>query len=160
MPTADLSAVAAELKACGVTHVVWVPDSELGALEGHLDPGLHLVRACREGEAMAIAGGLILGGAKPVVICQCTGFFEAGDAFRNVAKDLRLPLFILIGHRNRTAYTAGRSRDTAAKYLERVLHAWELDHAVLEVDGDPGVIDRQYARMQETGEAAAVVIAE
>jgi len=94
------------------------------------------------------------------VVCQCTGFFEAGDAFRNVVKDLRLPLFLLIGHRNRTAFHAGRSRDSAAAYLEPILTAWELPYQVLEPDGDPALIRELYARSREGGFAAAVVVAE
>jgi len=160
MPNIDLAGIASQLQACGITHVVWVPDSEMGGLEGHLDPAIHLVRACREGEAIAIAAGLILGGARPAVVIQCTGFFEAGDAFRNVAKDLQLPLFLIIGHRSRTAFLQGRSKDSAAKHLEAVLRAWELEHAVLEPDGDPAVIGETYARLQQAGSAAAVILAE
>jgi len=156
----DLAGIAEQLKACGVTHVVWVPDSEIGGLENRLAASIRLVRACREGEAVTIAAGLLLGGARPVVVCQCTGFFEAGDAFRNVVKDLRLPLFLLIGHRNRTAFHAGRSRDSAAAYLEPILTAWELPYQVLEPDGDPALIRELYARSREGGFAAAVVVAE
>ena len=160
MPTIDLAAIASQLRACGITHVVWIPDSEIGGLETHLDPSIRLIRACREGEAITIAAGLILGGARPAVVIQCTGFFEAGDAFRNVVKDLRLPLFLVVGHRNRTAFLEGRSKDSAAKYLQAVLTAWELEHVALEPDGDPAIIGELYARSQESGFAAAVIVAE
>jgi sulfopyruvate decarboxylase TPP-binding subunit len=160
MPTIDLAGIAAQLKACGITHMVWIPDSEMGGLETHLDPSIRVVRACREGEAIAIAAGLMLGGARPAVVIQCTGFFEAGDAFRNVAKDLGLPLFLIIGHRNRTAFLEGRSKDSAAKHLQAVLGAWELEHVVLEPGGDPAVIGALYARSQASGSAAAVIVAE
>ena len=160
MPTVDLAAVAEQLKAIGFTHLVWIPDSEIGGLERHLDGSIRIVRACREGEALAIAAGLLLGGAKPVVAVQCTGFFEAGDAFRNVVKDLKLPLFLLIGHRSRTAFEAGRSRDSAARYLEPVLQAWELEYVVLRPGDDPAAIGELHARSQAGGFAAAVVIAE
>jgi sulfopyruvate decarboxylase TPP-binding subunit len=160
MPNLQLQAIAEQLLRCGITHVVWVPDSELGGLEPLFDPSIHLIPACREGEAMAIAAGLMIGGEKPVVICQCTGFFEAGDAFRNVARELKLPLFVLIGHRNRTAFVEGRSKDTAARYLEPILEAWELPHYLLNIGGDPTVIEEAYRRVCETNAAAAVIIAE
>ena len=50
------------LKACGVTHVVWIPDSELGKWDAALqaEPDLHLIRVCREGEAIAVAAGLYI----------------------------------------------------------------------------------------------------
>ena len=160
MSRINLSGVADQLSASGVTHVVWVPDSELGALESYLSPDIHLVRACREGEAVAIAAGLMIAGARPVVICQCTGFFEAGDAFRNVVKDLQLPLFLLIGHRNRTAYALRQSHDSAAKCLEPILRAWGVEYQVLEPDGDPSIICAAYNLTRQTGAARAVVIAE
>ena len=69
----DGPSVAAALKACGVSHVVWVPDSELGTWEPALlaTEGLRLIRVCREGEAFAVAAGLALGGARPLVLLQC-----------------------------------------------------------------------------------------
>ncbi len=72
----DGPSVAAALKACGVTHVVWVPDSVLGQWESvSNDQALSLIRVCREGEAdLAISpGGLHLGGKQPIVLMQCTG---------------------------------------------------------------------------------------
>src|SRR5436189_3844367 len=80
----DGPSVVAALKECGVTHVIWVPDSEVGTWEPALTgpDGLPLVRVCREGEAFGVAAGLYLGGKWPVVIIQCTGLFEAGDALR------------------------------------------------------------------------------
>jgi sulfopyruvate decarboxylase TPP-binding subunit len=160
MSQVPVSAIAEQLRASGVTHVVWVPDSELGALEAHLGGGPRLIRACREGEAIVIAAGLLLGGAKPVVVCQCTGFFEAGDAFRNVVKDLGLPLLLLIGHRGGAALAAGRGRDSAARYFEPILQAWELPYRVLAPDGDAGVIAELYHHASREGRAAAVVITE
>src|SRR5437667_1444853 len=105
----DGPSVVAALKGCGVTHVVWIPDSELGLWEPALrdDPGLRLVRVCREGEAVAVAAGLLLGGRRPVVVIQCTGFFEAGDALRNIVYDLKLPLFVVIGVRSYYAHRQG-----------------------------------------------------
>ena len=92
----DGPSVVAALKSCGVTHVIWIPDSELGTWEPALlaEPALRLIRVCREGEAMTVAAGLLLGGKKPIVLVQCTGLFEAGDALRNVVHDLKLLLFL------------------------------------------------------------------
>src|SRR5579871_3145244 len=105
------------LRRCGITHVVWVPDSETGlwnaALSSAVSP--QLIRATREGEAIAIAAGLILGGSHPVLVMQCTGLFEAGDALRNFVHDLRLPLWFVIGVRSYGAHRAGKSRDTCPR---------------------------------------------
>ena len=98
----DGPSVVAALRDCGVSHVVWLPDTELGAWEAALTgpQGLPLIRVCREGEAFAVAAGLRLGGKKPVILIQCTGFFEAGDALRNAAvlvSPQRLPNPKLVG---------------------------------------------------------------
>src|SRR5262249_26272773 len=81
--------MAAELTSLGITHVVWLPDSTLGQWEEALSTarGLKLIRVCREGEAWAIAAGLHLGGARPLVMIQCTGLFESGDSLRNAVFD-------------------------------------------------------------------------
>ena len=57
--TAELRRLRAWLLECGVTHVIWIPDSELGTWEPALssDADLRLIRVCREGEAIAVAAG-------------------------------------------------------------------------------------------------------
>jgi hypothetical protein len=109
------------------THAVWVPDSTLGPWEHALAAaGIPLVRVCREGEAMVLAAGLLLGGARPLVIVQCTGFFEAGDAVRNVVHDLKLPLKIVVGVRSWNAVQAGKSSDNCPTFTEPIVRAWQL----------------------------------
>jgi len=90
------------LRECGITHVIWIPDSELGTWDKALSSArdISLIRVCREGEAMSLAAGLMLGGKKPLVMIQCTGFFEAGDSLRNIVHDLKLPLFLVVGLRS------------------------------------------------------------
>ncbi len=119
----DGPSVVAALKECGITHVIWIPDSELGTWEPALraEPDLQLIRVCREGEAIAVAAGLLLGGKRPVVLIQCTGLFEAGDALRNVVHDLKLPLFLVVGLRSYYAYQQGGTRDTCPVFAEPFL---------------------------------------
>ena len=127
-------AAVAALNACGVTHVIWIPDSELGTWEPALTgpEGLPLIHVCREGEAFAVAAGLLLGGKKPVVLIQCTGFFEAGDAFRNVVHDLKLPLFLVVGVRSWYAHQRGESRDSCPVFSEPILKAWQVPFVLLD----------------------------
>jgi sulfopyruvate decarboxylase TPP-binding subunit len=119
---------------CGVTHVVWIPDSSTGAWDAALSStnALTLIRVCREGEAVAVAAGLLLGGKKPVVIIQCTGLFEAGDSLRNFVHDFGLPIFVLVGLRNYYAYRQGRSRDSAPRFAESIVQAWQIPYIILE----------------------------
>src|SRR5258706_12446104 len=87
--------------ALGITHVITVPDSTIGAWErGIEDARIRIVRVCREGEAWTVAGGLHMGGAKPLVMIQCTGLFESGDALRNMLHEWKLPLYAMIGYRS------------------------------------------------------------
>lgn len=129
MPLDPSSAVNA-LRTAGVSHVVWIPDSYFGTWEAAiLETGSpRLIRATREGEVIALAAGLLLGGARPMTIIQCTGFFEAGDAFRNVVHDLQLPLPLIVGVRNARAFRAGQSRDSAAAFAEPLVAAWQVPY--------------------------------
>src|SRR5262245_18616800 len=105
--------VVAALAGCGVTHVVWLPDSEIGRWESALRAAkaLELIRVCREGEAIAVAAGLLLGGKRPVVMIQCTGLFEAGDSLRNAVHDLKLPIVLVVGVRNWLPHQKGQTSD-------------------------------------------------
>lgn len=116
------------LRDAGITHVPWLPDSDLGRWEAALSASQRplLIRVCREGEAIAIAAGLLLGGAQPLVMLQCTGLFEAGDALRNVVHDLRLPLRLLVGVRSWKASRNSPVTDTCPRFLQPYVDAWQL----------------------------------
>lgn len=121
-------AVAGAIAAAGFTDLVWLPDSHLGRWEPALlrQQTPRLIRVCREGEAVALAAGLLLGGARPLVAVQCTGFFEAGDAVRNVVHDLHLPLKLLVGVRSWNLYRSGKTGDNCPTFTEPVVRAWGL----------------------------------
>jgi sulfopyruvate decarboxylase TPP-binding subunit len=129
------SEIAAALEALGFTHVVWLPDSTIGTWEAALASStrLRLVRVCREGEAWPLAAGLQLGGAKPIVVMQCTGLYESGDALRNVLFDLRLPLVAIVGVRS---WLLPNSTDSAKQFIEPILDAWGVDYRLIESPAD------------------------
>lgn len=158
----DGSSVVQALKRCGVTHVVWLPDSDLGTWEAALTgpDGLPLIRVCREGEAFAVAAGLLVGGQRPIVILQCTGLFEAGDALRNVVHDLKLPLFAIVGVRSYRAHQAGKSKDSCPVFAEPILRAWQIPFTWLDDRHTADDLERAYREAQAQGGAAAVLIAE
>jgi sulfopyruvate decarboxylase TPP-binding subunit len=155
-------AVVAELKACGLTHAVWIPDTELGAWEPALrdDPDLKLIRVCREGEAIAVAGGLLLGGQRPIVLIQCTGLFEAGDALRNLVHDLRLPLFFVIGVRSYYAHQKKTTNDTCPLFTEPIMRAWQIPYVVLDRSHTAADLAAAYRQAQGEKRAGAVLLAE
>jgi sulfopyruvate decarboxylase TPP-binding subunit len=158
----DGPAVVAALKECGVTHVVWIPDSELGTWEPALraEPALQLIRVCREGEAMAVAGGLLLGGRRPVVVIQCTGLFEAGDALRNVVHDMKQPLFLVVGLRSYYLAQQGKTADTCPVFSEPILRAWQIPYVLLDRRHTAADLTAAYRQAQAEKRAGAVLVAE
>lgn len=151
--------IVAELESLRITHVVWLPDSTLGQWEQALDsaPGLKLIRVCREGEAWAVAAGLYLGGARPVVMIQCTGLFESGDSLRNALYDYRLPLFAVIGYRSALNPAAN---DSARTYTEPNLRSWGLDYRLIDAPEKLPELRTHYAACQQSRRPGAVLVAE
>lgn len=143
----------------GVTHVVWLPDSALGEWETALEeaPHLELIRVCRESEAWAIAGGLHLGGKLPLVVIQNTGFFDSGDALRNVLFDLGIPLYAVIGYRS---YLIENSPDTAKRFTEPVLKSWGIDYVLVDRPGHRGDFTAHFRACQAEGKPGVALIAE
>jgi sulfopyruvate decarboxylase TPP-binding subunit len=158
----DGPSVVAALKDCGITHAVWIPDTELGAWEAALasDPGLQLIRVCREGEAVAVAGGLLLGGRRPIVLIQCTGLFEAGDSLRNIVHDLKLPLFLVVGLRGYYAHQHGATADTCPVFAEPILRAWQIPYVLLDRRHTPADLASAYRQAWDEKRAGAVLLAE
>jgi sulfopyruvate decarboxylase TPP-binding subunit len=150
------------LKACGVTHVVWIPDSELGRWDAALqaEPDLHLIRVCREGEGVAVAAGLQLGGKQPIVAIQCTGFFEAGDSLRNIVHDMKLPLFFLVGVRSYRAFQKGPTADTCPVFTVPIVEAWQLPYKFLDPEQDGVDLAAYYRRSRSAGVAAVALLPE
>lgn len=158
----DGPSVVAALTDCGVTHVVWIPDSDIGRWEPALRSAsrLQLIRVCREGEAVALAAGLHLGGKHPIVLMQCTGLFEAGDTLRNIVHDLQLPLFFVIGVRSYNAHQRGASTDSCPVFTEPILRAWQLPYVLLDDRHSSADLASAYRQAQAKKQAFAVLLAE
>lgn len=131
----------------GVTHVVGIPDNTsaplFDALSGRAPPRLVIVT--REGEAFALAAGLWLGGASPLVVVQNTGLLESGDALRGTAVRMGAPLPIVVTGRGYAKMEAAglepkveRTRDvltrpdvdSVALLTEPTLDAWGIPYSV------------------------------
>ena len=138
-PLLTPTVVLGQLNKNNVSHVVWLPDSETSFMYNQMvaDPTLSLVPVCREGETMAIAAGLWVGGKRPMVLIQNTGLFESGDSVRGLGLDINIPLVMMIGYRGWTRH--GVTPDSAATYTEPILNAWGIRYYLIETDAD---IDR------------------
>jgi len=147
-----------EFKKNGVTHTVWLPCSDTAALHRAIiaDGGIHSIPVCREGEAMAIAAGLWVGGKIPVVIVQNTGFFESGDSIRGIGLGAGIPMVMLIGYRGYTRH--GRTTDSAARFIEPILHTWQITYYLIESDADVDRISLAFQEAERTSKPVAVLI--
>ena len=121
----------------GFTHAVMIPDAETRYLHGALLDRLPVITPAREGEGVAIAAGLWVGGAKPLLIMQNTGLMEAGDSLRGCGLGPRIPLRLLIGWRGYAGASSGRLPiDSAYTYTEPLLQAWQIPYRLLVTDAD------------------------
>ena len=152
------TAILQELYKNNVTHVVWLPDSESNFMYNQMisDGRLNLVPVCREGESMAIAAGLWVGGKKPVVLIQNTGMFESGDSIRGLALEVDVPLVMMIGYRGWTRH--GATPDSAGRYTEPILHGWGINYYLIEQDQDVERISLAFQEAECTSKPVAVLV--
>jgi len=153
--------VASLLDSLGITHLITVPDSTLGRWESAIEQlgATRIVRVCREGEAWSVAAGLHLGGATPVVMIQCTGLFESGDALRNTLHDWKLPIFSIIGYRSYLNQETIPG-DSCLVFTEPVLDAWRIDYRLITEPNQLDVIREHYLACRSAGKPGAALIAE
>ena len=150
-----------ELRKQEITHAVGVPDNGSARIYELLRsaPDIDVITVTREGEAFAIASGLYVGGKKPVIIIQNTGFLESGDAIRGTVVNMRVPVVVFIGYRGyHNRDSDGHWIDSVATFLEPTLKAWNLPYEMLETDSDVSCIARAFKQVAETSLPAAVLL--
>jgi sulfopyruvate decarboxylase subunit alpha len=142
------------LERAAITHVVGIPDNTSGPLFDAVarHPRIRLLTVTREGEAFAVASGLWLGGASPLVVIQNTGLLEAGDAIRGTAQRMGAPIpFIVTGRgyakMERAEITRSDERtralltradvDSTALLTEPTLDAWGIPFERCDAADDP-----------------------
>lgn len=147
------------LEALSYTHVVWLPDSTIGTWDTALTSSkkLRLVRVCREGEAWPIAAGLHLGGSRPIIIMQCTGLYESGDALRNAVFDLQIPLTAIVGVRS---WLLPNSNDSAKQFAQPILSAWGIDYRLIKNPADKPQLAEHLQQCLASNKPGIVLMAE
>jgi sulfopyruvate decarboxylase TPP-binding subunit len=145
----------------GVSHAVTVPDSTIGPWQNAIERlgRTRIVRVCREGEAWGVAAGLYWGGATPIVLIQCTGLFESGDAIRNVLHDWKLPIFSIIGYRSYLNQET-LPGDTCLVFTEPILDTWRIDYRLITKPEQFDEIRAHYERCRNTRTPGAALLAE
>lgn len=153
--------IVGELKKQGITHAIGVPDNGSARIYEILraEPEIEVITVTREGEAFAIASGLYVGGKKPVIIIQNTGFLESGDAIRGTVVNMQVPVVMFVGYRGyHNRDKRGRWVDSVATFLEPTLKAWDLPYEMLETDADVPCISRAFEKAAATSLPAAVLL--
>jgi sulfopyruvate decarboxylase TPP-binding subunit len=149
-----------QMKKNGVTHVVWLPDSETNwlFLLMRAEPSLTLVGVNREGLAFSAAAGIAAGGKYPLILIQNTGLMESGDSLRGWALGLDVPVVLMVGFRGWTRH--GVNTDTAAIYTERFLNAFGINYYLVEDGADAGRISVAFEEAKRTKRPVAVLVAD
>ena len=95
------SEILATLERLGIEVAVTVPDGWIGELLVRMEqePWLSLVRATHEEEALAIACGARLGGARTALVIQNVGLLSMGAGMVCLAQRYQFPLLILASYR-------------------------------------------------------------
>jgi len=152
--------VLAEMKKNGVTHVIWLPDSETNwlFLLMQAEPSLTLVGVNREGLAFSAAAGVSAGGKTPVILIQNTGLMESGDSLRGWALGLNIPVVLMVGYRGWTRH--GATPDTAATYTEPFLNAFRINYYLVEDDADAPRLTTAFEEAKKTRKPVAVLVAD
>jgi sulfopyruvate decarboxylase TPP-binding subunit len=135
----DPKAIHDAIRATGVTHIVTVPDTHqrtlLTVLLDSSEP--ILIQACTEDEVLGINLGLYMGGKKPLVLIQNTGFFASMNALRGVSLEAKAPTVLLIGEFSRDPGAAPVEHSRGLVYaLEPTLDLWKVPYYRLDHPAD------------------------
>ena len=151
-----------------VSHVVGIPDNASAALFRLLadHSSIELLTVTREGEAFAVASGLWLGGAKPLVLIQNTGFLESGDSLRGTAVRMGVPLVCLVTYRGYAKLPRKQSDgvmtradvDSVAVVTEPTLDAWRVPYELYRSDADISRVRRAFEQANELSRPVALLL--
>jgi len=157
----------------GVTDVVSLPDNSSSALLALLRQSgeIRLLSVTREGEALALAAGLWLGGRNPLVLIQNTGLLESGDSLRGTLVRMRIPVVCLVTYRGYAKFArletppdpspevlSRPDLDSVAVMTEPTLRAWGVPFDFLHTNEDIGKISAAFAQAQQLSAPVAVLV--
>lgn len=132
------------IKQAGVRFIAAVPD--IVTSDGLLwplsnEPGLRLVRVCKEDEGVSICGAMSYNGTRALLLMQQTGLMDSLNAIRAIGMDYRLPVCMMVGLQGKEPER--RSAESAAygvRIVEPVLDAMQIRHRAIETPDDVGSI--------------------
>lgn len=150
-----------EIQRAGITHVVTVPDTHQKSLLALLAEQSvpELVTVCTEDEAMGINLGLYLGGKRPMLLIQNSGFYASINTIRGLCLDAKVPAVLLIGEFFRDPAKPSREQPARlVRMLEPTLEVWQIPYHRLEAEQDleriPKAVEQAW---RERGPVAVLV---
>jgi sulfopyruvate decarboxylase alpha subunit len=126
------------LWAAGCRHVVYVPDNPLSHILSalHTDhPEVQTLQATREEEAIGIAAGLYLGGARPVLLMQSSGVGNTLNAIGSLLMAYQVPALLVISMRG-DAGEWNSAQVPMGRAVAPVLDAFGIQHLSIDRDED------------------------
>jgi sulfopyruvate decarboxylase subunit beta len=154
--------IIAALKRARVEFVVALPDivtSDALLWPLSRDPGIRLVRVCKEDEGIGICAGLGFAGRRAVLLIQQTGLLDSINALRAVGVEYAQPLAILVGLQGKEPGAAPRaSRKFGIKIVEPILDAMGVAHVVVETRADEALVEPAVERAYGESRPVCVLI--
>jgi sulfopyruvate decarboxylase TPP-binding subunit len=154
------------LKTSGTTHVVTVPDFVQFALHAQLSDfanGIRQIFACSEDQALTVATGLYVGGARPVVMVQNQGLYKCLNTLRATCIDSGVPVVFLVGQFGREQDNFGKSmrqsERSMVRLMEPLLDGLGLRYWTIEDDAQSVNIGEAFAHAYSAKSASIVLIA-
>lgn len=147
----------------GYGLVTGVPCSYFAAPLRLLEQGAgpRYVAAVNEGSALAMAAGAQLGGLRPMVLAQNSGFGNLINPLTSLVLPYRIPMTVMISMRGWPTADAGEPQH---QWMGRLVESWldslELSHWMLTPDGTP--LDEALTRADavlDAGEPAFILVA-
>lgn len=147
------------LKRVGIEVAVTVPDGWLGELLVRIEreDQISLIRATHEEEALAIACGARLGGARTALVIQNVGLLSMGAGMVCLAQRYQFPLLILASYRG-TPEDAVFYHIPKGRVTEPVLRGFGLGYAVADRRAPIGPQVEQAATYAEEASSPFVLL--
>ncbi|MCC6197533.1 MAG: decarboxylase [Burkholderiales bacterium] len=142
------------LKRCGVSHVISVPD--IVTSEGLLrplaeEPGIALIRVCKEDEGVSICAALSFCGRRALLLMQNTGLLDSLNALRAIGVEFGNPVCMMVGLLGKEPEASPRdSAKYGVRIIEPMLDVMGVAHCLLSTDCDLARLEAGIERAYET----------
>lgn len=157
------TAIVERLDACGLHHIVTVPDFVQLSVHSLIDrtPKFKVIRCSDENQAIHVAGGLQIGGNRTAVLIQNQGLLNCLNSLRAVGLDAGLPMLLMVGQFGREFVNVGKdatqSRRRVVNLVEPMLDAMGISHWRLDAPEDLPNIERA-AQFSASNQVPAAVL--